>query len=42
LVYFEGGDLENLDWETRKQLIEAAQLVRRLPRVDLLSERLTM
>jgi hypothetical protein len=42
LVYFEGGDLENLDWETRKQLIEAAQLVRRLPPVDLLSESLTM
>jgi hypothetical protein len=42
LVYFEGGDLESLDWETRKRLIEAARKVRRLPPVDLLSARITL
>ncbi len=41
LVYFEGGDLHTLSQETKESLIRAARSVRDLPRVPLISRRLS-
>lgn len=41
MVYFEGGDLNALEMNTKNELIEAVSRVRDLPHVDLLSKELT-